>query len=85
MDRTHTSPAGSGSLRSGFLSPDTWLPGDLVLDATRVKVPRDLVPGEYNVAVKLMKFEHQPTYWIKDLFVDEDTYQGITIARIHIE
>lgn len=72
-------------IRSGFLSPDTWEPGDLVIDGTTIRVPTDLVTGDYRVSVKLLKIEHQPTYRFLDLFSDNDIYQGIAITRVTIE
>ncbi|UCG52467.1 MAG: hypothetical protein JSW58_02650 [Candidatus Latescibacterota bacterium] len=72
-------------IRGGFLSPDTWRPGALILDETRVRVPLDVVPGEYIVSAKLLSVKHQPTYWLRDFFFDDDIYQGVPIQSITIE
>jgi len=71
-------------IRSGFLSPDAWPGGKLVLDETSVRVPPTAAPGEYRVTVKLLTLQHQPTYRLKDFFSDDDVYSGIPIARVTI-
>ncbi|UCH85716.1 MAG: hypothetical protein JSW50_08545, partial [Candidatus Latescibacterota bacterium] len=72
-------------IRSGFQGPDTWQPGDLVLDEFHVKIPLDVVPGRYRVSVKLMSKSHQPTYRLRDYFVDDDLFEGLPIHTISIE
>jgi len=71
-------------IRSGFLSPDSWPGGKLVLDETSVRVPPNAAPGEYRVTVKLLTLQHQPTYRLKDFFSDGDVYSGVAIARVTI-
>ena len=71
-------------IRSGFLSPDSWPGGKLVLDETSVRVPPAAAPGEYRVTVKLLTLQHQATYRLKDFVSDEDVYSGIPIARVTI-
>ncbi|MEJ2722324.1 MAG: hypothetical protein P8181_14485, partial [bacterium] len=72
-------------IRSGFLSPDTWRPGDLVLDEFGVSVPLEVEPGRYRVSVKLMTIPHQSTYWVRDLLFDNDIYEGIPVTTITVQ
>lgn len=72
-------------VRNGFLSPDTWSSGDLVVDGTRIAVPRDLIPGRYTVSVKLFEEIHQPNTGIRDYLYDNDVYQGIAVSEIVID
>ena len=72
-------------IRNGFLSPDTWSAGELVLDETRLRVPSNAAPGEYDVYVKLLEVKHQPTHRLRDYFFDDDSYQGVRAARITVE
>jgi hypothetical protein len=71
-------------IRSGFLSPDVWPAGKIILDETRVHVPPRAAPGLYRVSVKLITLQHQPTYRLKDIFSDDDVYAGIPVARVTI-
>jgi len=71
-------------VRSGFLSPDCWPEGKIVLDETAVRVPPNAAPGEYKVTVKLLTMQHQPTYRLADFFSDDDVYSGTAIARVTI-
>lgn len=71
-------------VRNGFLSPDSWPPGEIVLDETRVHIPETAAPGQYTVSVKLMTLQHQPTYHARDLFFDDDVYAGIPVGRVTI-
>jgi hypothetical protein len=71
-------------IRSGFLSPDSWPAGKVVLDETTVRVPPNAAPGEYKVTVKLLTMQHQPTYRLDDFFSDQDVYSGTVIARVTI-
>ncbi|MCI0479556.1 hypothetical protein L0Y59_03345, partial [Candidatus Uhrbacteria bacterium] len=71
-------------IRSGFLSPDSWPAGKIVLDETVVPVPPNAAPGEYIVTVKLLTMQHQPTYRLADFFSDGDVYAGTVIARVTI-
>jgi hypothetical protein len=72
-------------IRNGFLSPDTWAPGDFVIDEATLRVPSNAAPGEYDVYVKLLAIKHQPTHWLRDYFFDDDSYQGIRAAQITVE
>jgi hypothetical protein len=72
-------------IRNGFLSPDTWAPGELIIDATNVAVPTDLVPGRYAISVKLFEEIHQPNLRVRDFLYDDDMYQGIQVSEIVIE
>jgi hypothetical protein len=71
-------------VRSGFLSPDSWPAGKIVLDDTTIRVPPNAAPGEYEVSVKLITMQHQPTYRLSDFFSDDDVYSGTVIARVTI-
>jgi hypothetical protein len=71
-------------VRNGFLSPDSWPAGEIVLDEARVHVPSRAAPGEYVVSAKLMTLEHHPTYRLRDLFFDDDVYAGIPVGRVTI-
>jgi hypothetical protein len=71
-------------IRSGFLSPDAWPTGKIALDETRVHVPPHAAPGDYRVSVKFMTLQHQPTYRLRDFFMDDDIYSGIPVARVTI-
>jgi hypothetical protein len=68
----------------GFLSPDVWPKGSLVLDRTTVHIPKEIVPGVYTVSVKLNTLKHKPNYWLRDLFYDDDLYQGIPICTLEV-
>jgi hypothetical protein len=72
-------------IRNGFLSPDTWSAGELIVDKTKVAVPEDLIPGPYVISVKLFVEIHQPNYRIRDFLYDDDMYQGIPVANIVID
>jgi len=72
-------------IRNGFLSPDTWIGGELVLDETSFRIPSNAAPGEYDVHVKLLAVKHQPTHWLRDYFFDDDSYQGVHAGRITVE
>ncbi len=71
-------------IRSGFLSPDMWPPGKIILDETRVHVPPRAAPGLYQVSVKLITLQHQPTYRLKDIFLDDDIYSGVPVAHVTV-
>jgi hypothetical protein len=71
-------------LVGGLLGPDTWSPGELMLDETVAVIPTDVVPGEYSISVKLLAVANHPNYRLRDLFFDDDVYQGIPVGRISI-
>ena len=72
-------------IQHGFLNPDTW-PADLyVLDETTIRLPANLVPGEYTVFVKLHSTVYAPTYRLRDMLYDDDIYQGVEIGTISIQ
>jgi hypothetical protein len=72
-------------IRNGFLSPDGWQPGDLVLDETMIRVPYDIAPGVYTVSAKLLTVPQQPNYHVRDILYDSDIYQGIPMGEITVE
>ena len=71
-------------IRSGFLSPDSWRPGEFAFDETSLRIPSAAAPGEYIVSVKLLTLQHQQTYRLKDIFSDDDIYSGLPVGRITI-
>jgi hypothetical protein len=77
--------SGYHKIRNGFLSPDSWPGGKLVLDDTTIRVPPSAAPGDYRVTVKLLVMQHQPTYHFSDFFSDKDVYSGLAIAHVTIE
>ena len=71
-------------IESGFLNPDTWPAGGYVLDMTTIRLPESLAPGEYGVFVKLHSTVYAPTYRLRDIFYDDDIYQGVEIGSISV-
>ncbi len=71
-------------IHQGFLNPDVWPIGALVLDETSIRIPSDVAPGEYTISVKLLALTAMPCYRLRDLFYDDDTYQGVPISPITI-
>ena len=72
-------------IRNGFLSPDTWNDHDMVLDRTALRLPQNMVPGRYNVFVKFILEANKPNVHVRDLFYDDDSYQGVRVGGITIE
>ncbi|MEE9270364.1 MAG: hypothetical protein V3V49_08880 [Candidatus Krumholzibacteria bacterium] len=68
----------------GLLGPDTWSPGELILDESVAVIPTDVAPGQYAISVKLLAVANHPNYRLRDLFFDDDVYQGIPVGRISI-
>ncbi|MFQ5510890.1 MAG: hypothetical protein ACE5EO_03475 [Candidatus Krumholzibacteriia bacterium] len=71
-------------IAGGLLGPDAWPEGQLVLDRSRVRIPKDVAPGEYTVAVKLLAVANQPNYRLHDLFYDDDLYDAPPVGRVVI-
>lgn len=72
------------AILQGFLSPDTWSQKGLVIDESSVPIPLEMAPGEYWIHIKIQAIAHQPSYWLRDVFFDDDSYQGTEVGRITI-
>ncbi len=68
----------------GFLSPDAWPPGLLVVDRTNVSIPVDVATGRYAVSAKLHTRVTSPNHHVRDFFYDDDVYEGVVIGEITI-
>ncbi|MCZ6766643.1 MAG: hypothetical protein O7D32_06895, partial [bacterium] len=71
-------------IRNGFLSPDTWSPGHLMLDETVVSIPSGLAAGEYGVYMTILEVPNHPNYRFSDFLFDKDSLQGIRIGKITV-
>ncbi|NIM20014.1 MAG: hypothetical protein GTO51_07155 [Candidatus Latescibacteria bacterium] len=72
-------------IQNGFLNPDAWPDGMLVLDEASIRVPGDITPGSYTVSVKLHALAAKPNYYLRDIFFDDDIYQGVAIGSVTIQ
>lgn len=69
----------------GLFGPDAWGTDEIVEDEVRVQLPTDLAPGRYRVQAKMLRVANQPNHELRDLFYDDDIYQGVRIGEITIE
>jgi hypothetical protein len=71
-------------LTDGFFDPDVWPAGYYVVDETTVRIPGDAAPGRYTVRAILLVQLSGPNIQLRDLFFDDDLYQGVPIGEIFI-
>jgi hypothetical protein len=70
---------------SGIFTPDQWPTMRIIKDKVVITVPEDIAPGEYIISLKLLKNTHYPNYSLKDLLMDEDSFDGPDMAKVIIK
>jgi len=62
-----------------------WPDGETVKDSLSVPIPISMYPGRYAVKVKLMKQPFYVNIRLRDLFRNDDLFDGPVVATIRIE
>jgi len=69
----------------GVYPPDRWPVGEKVYENFYLNIPQDISPGKYIISVKMTEATQYPNYTVKDIFTDNDMYDGSDIAEIVIK
>ena len=69
---------------NGFFDPDVWPEHFYVKDEASITIPRDAAPGKYTVRAILLTRSTMPNVRLRDLFFDDDKYQGVEIGEVTI-
>jgi hypothetical protein len=65
--------------------PDRWPFGKEILEEFELPVPRDIAAGRYVISVRMGEKTQYPNYTLKDIFTDDDIYDGPDIAEVEIK
>ena len=68
----------------GVFAPDLWTPGLVVRDSTALALPANLVPGTYDVRVRMIREPHYPNTSVRDYLHDDDSFSGPVVGRVTI-
>jgi hypothetical protein len=69
----------------GIFTPDQWPAMRIIKEKIVIIVPEDIAQGEYTISLKLSENTHYPNYSLKDLLMDEDSYDGPDMAKVIIK
>ncbi|GEM_PF-2737851 len=69
----------------GLYSPDLWPANRVVEDSASVRIPKDIAPGVYSISIRMFRKIQYPNYTLKDIFTNDDFYNGIAIKTVIIE
>jgi hypothetical protein len=69
----------------GIYPPDKWMPGKVMREYFDVPVPKDIAPGTYTISIRLDMPPHVSNLRLKDLFSDDDFYDGPDLMQVIIE
>ncbi|MEO5989623.1 MAG: hypothetical protein ABIU54_10410 [Candidatus Eisenbacteria bacterium] len=68
----------------GDYGVDLWQPDQVIQDSVFVQVPPDVVPGDYEVQVRMLRQPHYPNYRLQDYFCDHDYYTGLPVGTLRV-
>jgi hypothetical protein len=68
----------------GAYGVDRWSPHEVVLDAFRIVVPRDVATGDYTVKLAISRQPHYPNLRLRDLVSDDDLLDGLEVGRLQV-
>lgn len=74
----------SGRVAAGGMQPDMWMTGEKMPQKIRVRIPHGMAEGEYVVRISVQRKAYLPDRWLKDYFLNEDSYAGYIAGRISI-
>ncbi len=69
---------------NGVYGPDQWRYDDVVRDEYEVALPREAVPGAYEVRLRMLRVPHYVNTTLTDYVSDRDAFEGTLVARITI-
>ncbi len=74
----------SGRISAGGRQPDMWKPGRKVSQEVRISIPYGMSEGDYAVRVSVERRAILPDRWLKDYFLNEDSYAGFIAGTLTI-
>jgi len=70
---------------NGVFGPDRWRAGEIVADSSTFAVPRELMPGDYEVRVCMVRTPHYANTRLRDYLSDDDQFNGPLVGHVRIE
>jgi hypothetical protein len=70
---------------NGVNPPDRWEPFNTVRENFSISVPEDISAGVYVISIKMAHKTQYPNYTMKEIFTDDDFYNGADIAKVFVE
>ncbi|UCF05947.1 MAG: hypothetical protein JSV33_02610 [bacterium] len=74
----------SGPLRSGYVLPEQWVPGELVRQDFEIPLPDTMARGRYTIRVTVRRPAFLENRIIGDYLLDEDSFHGELVAEIQL-
>ncbi len=68
----------------GDFGVDLWGPDQVIQDTVSILVPPDVVAGDYEVQVRMLRQPHYPNYRLQDYFFDHDYYTGLPVGTFRV-
>ncbi len=72
-------------LVSGFTYPDQWEPGRIVRQDISLPLSAGMVPGDYEVHIKVIRRPYLMNRSLSDYLSNNDSLEGVAVAEIVIE
>jgi hypothetical protein len=70
---------------NGVFGPDRWRADEIVADSSTFAVPRELVPGDYELRIRMVRMPHYANTRLRDYLSDDDSFNGPLVGRVRIE
>ncbi len=74
----------SGRIDAGGAQPDMWNAGEKERQKILVRIPRGMAEGDYEVRISTKRRAYLPDRWLKDYFLNEDSYAGYIAGKVTI-
>jgi hypothetical protein len=69
---------------NGIYGPDQWPPFTTVVDRSRLELPLNIAPGEYELRVRMVRMPHYPNTRLADYLSDDDLFSGPIVGRVSV-
>lgn len=66
----------SGRLSGNGRQPDMWIPGEMMRQEIRLRIPPGMADGDYDVRISVNRRAYIQNRHLKDYFINEDSFAG---------
>jgi hypothetical protein len=74
----------SGRLAGAAGYPDMWNTGEKVTQKIAIRIPQGMSEGDYVVRISVERRAYLPDRWLRDYFLNEDSYAGYIAGTVSI-